>query len=223
MCKTVRSVVAADSTLITTARGPVLLDEWQRLPEVWDVVRRQVDRSPGAPGFLLSGSATPTEGPIHSGAGRIITLRMRPLSLYERQLTGEHVSLSALLSGTKPTITGTSYVSLRDYVREIASSGFPAIRGRNVDEHCLQPHPRRCHPRRGREAGPLHFRVISFGAHSALDPRPPPGLDANRLISQAAGSLPNPSSDGPCACPALAGAFRGLVAAWRGGRSAVAT
>jgi len=125
---TVRSLVAADPSLVTSARGPVLLDEWQRLPEVWDVVRRQVDRQPGEPVFLLSGSATPTGQPTHSGAGRIITLRMRPLSLYERQLSDEHVSLRELLSGTEPTVTGTTSVNLQDYVREIVSSGFPAIR-----------------------------------------------------------------------------------------------
>jgi predicted AAA+ superfamily ATPase len=125
---TVRSLVAAETSLITGAQGPVLLDEWQRLPQVWDVVRRQVDRSPGEPSFLLSGSATPTGEPTHSGAGRIITLRMRPLSLYERQLTDQHISLSTLLSGTKPAMTGTSGVSLQGYVREIVASGFPAIR-----------------------------------------------------------------------------------------------
>ncbi|HET8984247.1 MAG TPA: DUF4143 domain-containing protein [Trueperaceae bacterium] len=124
----VRSLVAADPSLVTTAPGPVLLDEWQRLPEVWDVVRRQVDRSPGEPGFLLSGSATPTGAETHSGAGRIITLRMRPLSLYERQLVDDHVSLRDLLSGARPEVTGTSTVGLKDYVKELVSSGFPAIR-----------------------------------------------------------------------------------------------
>lgn len=125
---TVRTLVAADPSLITSAKGPVLLDEWQRLPQVWDVVRRQVDRRPAAPGFLLSGSATPTGEPTHSGAGRIITLRMRPLSLFERQIADQHVSLSALLSGAEPEVKGKSDVSLKDYVAELVSSGFPAIR-----------------------------------------------------------------------------------------------
>lgn len=125
---TVRALVAADPSLITSAKGPVLLDEWQRLPQVWDVVRRQVDRSPGAPSFLLSGSATPTGEPTHSGAGRIITLRMRPLSLYERQIADDHISLSALLSGAEPEVKGKSDVSLKDYVTELVSSGLPAIR-----------------------------------------------------------------------------------------------
>lgn len=125
---TVRTILEADPSVITEARGPVLLDEWQRLPQVWDVVRRQVDRTPRDPGFLLSGSATPTGAPTHSGAGRILSLRMRPMSLYERQLTDDRVSLAALLSGAKPVVLGASHVSLRDYAEEITRSGFPAIR-----------------------------------------------------------------------------------------------
>lgn len=127
---TVRTILGADPAQITDAEGPVLLDEWQHLPHLWDVVRRRVDRSPGEPAYLLSGSATPTEAPTHSGAGRIITLRMRPLSLYERQLADDHVSLKELLSGGKPKVTGTSGVTLKVYVGELLGSGFPAIRAR---------------------------------------------------------------------------------------------
>ena len=38
-----RDVLAADATAVLRARGPVVVDEWQLVPEVWDVVRRQVD------------------------------------------------------------------------------------------------------------------------------------------------------------------------------------
>ena len=51
--------------------APVLLDEWQRVPSSWDLVRRSVDRNSAGGRFLLTGSATPVEGPMHSGAGRI--------------------------------------------------------------------------------------------------------------------------------------------------------
>ena len=36
-------VVAADPTRMTDAPGPVLIDEWQRYPYSWDLVRRAVD------------------------------------------------------------------------------------------------------------------------------------------------------------------------------------
>ena len=70
-------VVRADSDRLTSGRPPILVDEWQRHPAAWDVVRRAVDREPGPGRFLLTGSATPSEKPTHSGAGRIVRLRVR--------------------------------------------------------------------------------------------------------------------------------------------------
>ena len=49
-----RDVLAADATAVLRARGPVVIDEWQPVPEVWDVVRRQVDRDPTGAQFLLT-------------------------------------------------------------------------------------------------------------------------------------------------------------------------
>lgn len=107
---------------------PLLIDEWQHVPQVWDRVRHAVDEG-AAPGtFLLAGSTFPSEAPKHSGAGRIVTLRMRPLSLAERHLAAPTVSLSAALSGTSGSVAGESTVTLDDYAREITASGFPGIR-----------------------------------------------------------------------------------------------
>jgi len=107
---------------------PVLIDEWQRLPSSWDLVRRSVDEDPSPARFLLTGSASPSEAPTHSGAGRIVTVRMRPMSLAERGLTEPNVHLSALLRGDRPDLGGTTSVGLSDYAAEIVASGFPAIR-----------------------------------------------------------------------------------------------
>lgn len=107
---------------------PVLIDEWQRFPSSWDLVRRAVDADPRPSRFLLTGSASPTEAPTHSGAGRIVTVRMRPMSLAERALTEPTVRLADLLTGERPTLAGSTTTSLADYATEIMSSGFPAIR-----------------------------------------------------------------------------------------------
>ena len=56
--------------------SPVLIDEWQRLPEVWDIVRRDVDDRAQRGRYLLTGSAVPTGASLHSGAGRIVGLVM---------------------------------------------------------------------------------------------------------------------------------------------------
>lgn len=134
----VRSLVEADPRTALSRDFPVLIDEWQLLPAIWDAIRREVDADSTGGRFLLTGSATVPPGTrIHSGAGRIVSLRMRPMTLPERGVTGAAVSLgelgrgTALISPTEP-----SAFRLADYVREILASGFPGI-------HDLPPRARR--------------------------------------------------------------------------------
>lgn len=125
-----RSLVEADPGFIGAPPGTLLIDEWQRFPPVWDSVRRRVDEGASPGRFLLTGSATPAAGAdTHSGAGRILSLRMRPMALYERGVTRPTVSLKALLSGDAGLIIGTTPFVATDYFGEIEASGFPAIHG----------------------------------------------------------------------------------------------
>lgn len=134
-----RAVIEADpARLVASQEAPILIDEWQRLPVSWDLVRDAVDAGAPPGQFLLTGSATPREQLVHSGAGRIVSLRMRPLSLSERQLERPTVSLARLLTGETPTIAGETSVRLEDYVEEILASGFPAIRPRSGRARRLQ-------------------------------------------------------------------------------------
>jgi predicted AAA+ superfamily ATPase len=121
-------IVAADPSLVDAVEGTVLVDEWQRYPPVWDHIRRRVDAGAGAGRYLLAGSAVPVDAPTHSGAGRIVQVRMRPLSLAERDLAQPTVSLADLLRGERSDIGGSTGVGLPRYVEEILASGFPAIR-----------------------------------------------------------------------------------------------
>lgn len=123
-----RAIAAADPPLQLTAPKPILLDEWQRLPAIWDAVRRAVDRDATANQFLLTGSASSGDHDTHSGAGRIVRLRMRPLALAERGLDTPTVSLAELLDGTRPRLSGSARMTLADYVEEILASGFPGLR-----------------------------------------------------------------------------------------------
>lgn len=124
-----REALLADGGRIAEAAPPILLDEWQLIPSVWDHVRRAVDDDPTGGRFLLAGSAGVAPGTrIHSGAGRIVSLTMRPLSLAERGVAEPTVSLRALLTGAQPVIRGRSPVGLAGYVDEILASGFPGMR-----------------------------------------------------------------------------------------------
>lgn len=133
-----REIATADPTRLTTGEPPILIDEWQRVPESWDMVRRAVDRDPGPNRFILTGSANVTDPPTHSGAGRIVRIRMRPLSLAERGTDEPTVSLARLLGGERPDIDGATAVTLRQYTDEIVASGFPAIRVLSGRSHRAQ-------------------------------------------------------------------------------------
>ena len=122
------ALVEADPGRLVRGEPPVFIDEWQRYPPSWDLVRRAVDRGAGPGSFLLAGSTSPQTAPTHSGAGRIVTLRMRPMSLFERSAAQPSVSLAQMLAGGRPDIDGETAVVLDDYVREIEASGFPGVR-----------------------------------------------------------------------------------------------
>ncbi len=124
----VASLAEADPARIVTGPLPILIDEWQRVPAVWDAVRRAVDEDPTPNRFLITGSATPTSWPMHSGAGRIVRLRLRPLSLAERNIQSPSVSLRRLMAGEVPPIRGHTDIGLSHYAEEIVASGFPGIR-----------------------------------------------------------------------------------------------
>lgn len=123
-----RQIIEAAPVRLTQGNPPILIDEWQKWPACWDIVRRAVDADPSAGRFLLTSSASPTGIDTHSGAGRVVPIRMRPLALAERGFTAT-VSLAELLTGSRPSISGTTPAALEDYVDEILAGGFPGMRG----------------------------------------------------------------------------------------------
>lgn len=122
-------VIAANLDYVTQVPAPVLIDEWQLEPPVWDRVRRAVDDDNTGGRFLLAGSAGVAPGVrIHTGAGRIVSLPMRPLAFSERGLAQPTVSLRELLQGRRPDVGGRSAIDVPAYADEILRSGFPGIR-----------------------------------------------------------------------------------------------
>lgn len=105
---------------------PLLLDEWQMVPEVLAAVKRAVDtgRRPGR--FLITGSAR-TDGTdrLWPGTGRLVMVRMLPLTVAEqRQQPGrpfiDRVAAGEALAGAPgPT------PDLRDYLQLALRGGFP--------------------------------------------------------------------------------------------------
>ena len=120
-----RALAEMSPALVLEGETPRLIDEWQEVPPLWDAVRYTVDQRGNKGQFILTGSATPKrKGVLHSGAGRIGKLRMRPMSLYESGDSSGKVSLHELCEGKlTPAITGE--VDLRTLARLTVRGGWP--------------------------------------------------------------------------------------------------
>ena len=120
-----RSLAELSPSLVLEGETPRLIDEWQEVPSLWDAVRYTVDQRGSKGQFILTGSATPKrKGILHSGAGRIGRLRMRPMSLYESGESSGKVSLRAICGGELvPAMTGE--VDLRALARLTVRGGWP--------------------------------------------------------------------------------------------------
>ena len=121
-------IAQADPDGILDAVSPILVDEWQRYAPIWDAVKRNVDIEDKDGIFILTGSAYVPDATVHSGALRIHELRMRPMTLPEREVVTPTVSLRSLLNGEKDIKGSVENFGLSEYVKEIAASGFPGIR-----------------------------------------------------------------------------------------------
>jgi predicted AAA+ superfamily ATPase len=130
-----RALVGAAPEVLFGQPVPILFDEWQLEPTLWDLVRREVDhRSPQRGQFILTGSATPNDDTRrHSGAGRVSTLPMRPMSLYEAGHSNGSVSLADLFAGGTPAALDPG-VSVPELIDQIAIGGWPDLVGASVTD-----------------------------------------------------------------------------------------
>ena len=134
-----RQLAELSPALVLEGAFPRLIDEWQEVPPIWDAVRHQVDQTVQKGQFILTGSATPNhKGILHSGAGRIGRLRMRPMSLFESGGSCGTVSLKALCMGEiVPAMTGE--VKLGQLIDFILRGGWPANTKAPLEQAILLP------------------------------------------------------------------------------------
>lgn len=132
-----RQLAQMSPTVVLQGATPRLIDEWQESPSIWDAVRHEVDQRGSKGQFLLTGSATPvTKGVMHSGAGRIGTLRMRPMTLFESGHSSGAVSMANLLHGQlNDQMTGD--VDLEALIDHILRGGWPGIQDDPLDNATL--------------------------------------------------------------------------------------
>lgn len=105
---------------------PILIDEWQVIPQIWDMVRSEVDDRGEFGQFILTGSTVVVSDQIkHSGVGRIARLKMYPMSLYESGDSIGSVSITELFAGVEISKL-SSNLSVERIATLICRGGWPS-------------------------------------------------------------------------------------------------
>ena len=120
-----RQLAELNPSMILQGNTPRMIDEWQEVPSIWDATRAEVDKRHKKGQIILTGSSTPkTKGIMHSGAGRIVRLRMNTMSLYESGDSSGNVSLKKLCNGNlgMQMLEETPLIKIAEF---IVRGGFP--------------------------------------------------------------------------------------------------
>lgn len=121
-----RGLVELNPSILIRGETPKLIDEWQEIPRLWDIIRGAVDQRQAMGQFILTGSAVPVDRSeiIHTGTGRITRMTMRTMSLWESGESGGEISLKDLFSGEKEMV-GTNNLDLDHIAYLICRGGWP--------------------------------------------------------------------------------------------------
>lgn len=134
-----RQLAELNPSMILQGDTPRLIDEWQEVPSIWDATRAEVDYRHKKGQIILTGSSTPkTKGIMHSGAGRIVRLRMNTMSLYESGDSSGKVSLFDICNGNL-TMQMLEEVSLERLAFYIVRGGWPENISVDEDKAHLMP------------------------------------------------------------------------------------
>jgi hypothetical protein len=126
-------------SILLKGETPRLIDEWQDAPVLWDAVRMQVDDRGLKGQFILTGSTIIDEKRnageeyqrLHTGTGRITTMTMYPMSLFESGESTGSISLQELIKApTTMDIDGlTSQLSIEEIIFAACRGGWPETLG----------------------------------------------------------------------------------------------
>ena len=127
-----KRLLEIDSDTALSGDAPMLIDEWQTVPKLWDAVRYTVDHRRKMGQFILTGSAVPDKDAEkereHSGTGRFAWLIMRPMTLSESGESNGSVSLADLFAAPEK-LFGRNSLKLQDIAFLICRGGWPMAVG----------------------------------------------------------------------------------------------
>lgn len=118
--------VADPDVALRGMEEPVLLDEWQEVPEILGAVKRAVDEDSRPGRFLLTGSAhANVETRMWPGTGRLVRMRMHGLIERELEGSGNSLFLERLRGAEVSALTSSGAEDLRSYTARAIRGGFP--------------------------------------------------------------------------------------------------
>lgn len=127
-----KRLLEIDTDAALGGEAPMLIDEWQTVPKLWDAVRYAVDSRRKMGQFILTGSAVPDREAEkereHTGTGRFAWLTMRPMTLFESGESNGSVSLEKLFDAPEKILEKNG-LSLRDIAFLICRGGWPMAVG----------------------------------------------------------------------------------------------
>ena len=107
---------------------PHMVDEWQKVPDTWNYIKEDLDIDYQFGKYILTGSSTPADKTEiqHDGAGRIVTLRMRTMSLFESLESNGLISLRELFENKDlNVVSANEKITLEDIAFLICRGGWP--------------------------------------------------------------------------------------------------
>lgn len=129
-----QEIISIDPQSLLNGSYPILFDEWQQNPTIWDTIRHSVDNTKSQGLYLLTGSNSVDHKLImHSGTGRITRVRMRPMSLFESGDSTGQISLNDLFNKRSLNIHGESPKGINDLTALIVRGGFPIVKQFNQE------------------------------------------------------------------------------------------
>jgi predicted AAA+ superfamily ATPase len=120
-----REAARLNPAAILDGEPPLLADEWQEAPAIWDAVKFACDMGSQKDRFMLTGSATPApETYSSSSVGRIARIRMRTMSLFESGDSTGDISLEGLFDGD-PVAPAVSHLRQDSLIKLMTRGGWP--------------------------------------------------------------------------------------------------
>lgn len=132
---TARRALERDPSLFAQAEGPVLVDEFQRVPDFLDAIKAELNQSLRPGRFVLTGSTRYSALPrtAQSLTGRVHVMNVWPLS--QGELRGQRERfLDRLLEDPRSLVSAPPATTTpTEYMRAVLAGGLPLARARSDD------------------------------------------------------------------------------------------